>query len=69
MKIIIDKPTRMELTSDIASWYVERSFNTSPWIEDEKGNLSYNDEAQEYFNSAYDEVEELLSIYFIEEGE
>ena len=52
MKIIIYKPTRKKLTSDIASWYVERSFNTSPWIEDEKGNLSYNDEAKEYFNSA-----------------
>jgi len=64
-KQIIDTPKWVELTSDIAEWYTEKSFHTNPWVEDENGNLSYNEAAQDNFNSAYDDVEEILSFHFI----
>ena len=64
-KQIIDTPTWMELTSDMAAWYTEKSFPYYLWVGDENGNLSYNEEAQAIFNDTYDEVEEILSLHFI----
>ena len=64
-KQIIDATQWLELTADVAEWYTEKSCNTSPWFEGEDGSLSYNEEAQAIFNSAYDDVGEILSLHFI----
>jgi hypothetical protein len=47
----------MEFISDIAHMMVEQSFN----IEDIWNDGEYHDEAQEYFNDKYDEIETMLN--------
>ena len=56
-KIYIDNAKYMEFVSDIAHMMVEQSFN----IEDIWNDGVYHDEAQEYFNNKYDEVETMLN--------
>jgi len=56
-KIYIDNSRYMEFVSDIAHMMVEESFN----IEDIWNDGVYHDEAQEYFNDKYDEVETMLN--------
>ncbi len=56
-KIYIDNAKYMEFVSDIAHMMVEQSFN----IEDIWNDGVYHDEAQEYFNDKYDEVETMLN--------
>lgn len=56
-KIYIDNAKYMEFISDIAHMMVEQSFN----IEDIWNDGVYHDEAQEYFNDMYDEVETMLN--------
>jgi len=56
-KIYIDNAKYMEFVSDIAHMMVEQSFN----IEDIWNDGVYHDEAQEYFNDKYDEVETMVN--------
>ena len=56
-KIYIDNSKYMEFVSDIAHMMVEQSFN----IEDIWNDGEYHDEAQEYFNDKYDEVEGMIN--------
>ena len=56
-KIHINNSDYMEFISDIAHMMVEQSFN----IEDIWNDGEYHDEAQEYFNDKYDEVEGMIN--------
>jgi len=56
-KIHVNNSDYMEFISDIAHMMVEQSFN----IEDIWNDGEYHDEAQEYFNDKYDEIETMLN--------
>jgi len=56
-KIHVNNSDYMEFISDIAHMMVEQSFN----IEDIWNDGEYHDEAQEYFNDKYDEVEGMIN--------
>ena len=56
-KIRVNNSDYMEFISDIAHMMVEQSFN----IEDIWNDGEYHDEAQEYFNDKYDEVEGMIN--------
>ena len=63
-KITIPTEDWVELSSDLAEWYVEESSLDNPWQEDDEGNLSYTDDAQDRFNDAFGRVQEILSFHF-----
>jgi len=56
-KIHVNNSDYMEFISDIAHMMVEQSFN----IEDIWNDGEYHDEAQEYFNDKYEEIETMLN--------
>ena len=65
-KITIPTEDWVELCSDLAEWYVEESaLLDSPWQEDDEGNLSYTDDAQDRFNAASSAIEEILESFFV----
>tara|TARA_B100000530_G_C15868333_1_gene452301 strand:- start:271 stop:501 length:231 start_codon:yes stop_codon:yes gene_type:complete len=63
-KITIPTQTWIQLYADLANWHVEESAIDSPWREDEDGNESYTEEAQDKFNHASGCVEEILERFF-----
>ena len=73
-KITIPTHVWVQLYAELAGWHVEDYFSgTTKWYyvrkEDEDGNESYTEEAQEKFNDAVDDVEKIMSNFFIKEGE
>ena len=77
-KITIPTEVWVELYAELAGWHVEDYFSgiyegrAKPFYlrkEDEHGNESYTEEAQEKFNDAVDDVEKIMSNFFIKEGE
>lgn len=63
MKIEIDTPTWSELSVKLAERDIDLQF-TEPW-RPETGNESYTEEAQDAFNQAIDEVDEILNQFFV----
>ena len=67
-KITIPGEVWVELYLDLAEWFVEDSALDNPLQEDDEGNLSYTEEAQNKFNAASDSVEEILGNFFVREA-
>ena len=63
-KITIPTHTWIQLYAELANWHVEESAIDNPCQEDEHGNLSYTEEAQDKFNHASGCVEEILESFF-----
>ncbi len=53
----------IELSATLAGYIVEQSYLDYPYVDDGKGNVSYNNEAQDEFNMHYDTVFEILGTY------
>ena len=53
----------IEVSASIAGYIVEQSYLDYPYVDDGKGNVSYNDEAQDEFNMHYDVVQDILGAY------
>ena len=66
-KIAIQPEVWVELYSELAGWHVEESAIDNPRQEDEDGNESYTEEAQDKFCDAADCVEEILGRFFEKE--
>ena len=58
---MISKWLGLELAADIAGYIVEQSHNEYPYVTQPNGDVTYTDEAQEEFNTHYDNVCNLLS--------
>jgi hypothetical protein len=56
----IDDSVYVELKADIATELLEAQAMDACWVEDEHGNLSYNEETQARFEDCYDSAEYLL---------
>ena len=58
--LYIQENLYVELKVDIAEALLEAQAVDACWIEDEHGNLSYNEETQARFEDCYDSAEYLL---------
>lgn len=58
--LYIEDKLYVELRADIAEALLEAQAIDACWVEDEHGNLSYNQETQERFIDCYDSAEYLL---------
>ena len=58
-KIYIDDSRFVEFITDVTAKVVEAKFGSSAIQEPTDGISSYTDEAQEFFDKTYDEIEEL----------
>ena len=63
-KITIPTEVLVQLYSELAGWHVEESALDNPWKEDDNGDQSYTEEAQDKFNDASGSVEEILGRFF-----
>jgi len=62
MKVYIDNSRFIEFVSEITDKIVEAQFGVGfDKNEDEEGNTTYTEEAQDVFNEKYDEVESMLN--------
>ena len=72
-KITIPTEVWVELYAEFANWHVEESAKFVVcgivWTKNENGDEVYTEEAQEKFNDAVDDVEKIMSHFFIKEGE
>ena len=66
-KITIPTEVWIQLYAELANWHVEESALDNPYQEDEHGNESYTEEAQDKFNHASGCVEEILGRFFEKE--
>ena len=66
-KISIPTEIWVELYVELTAWHVEESAIDNPRQEDEDGNESYTEEAQDKFNHASGCVEKILGRFFEKE--
>ena len=59
-KIYIDNSKFMEFVGTIATDYTTLNYGADTWVETEDS-LEFSEEAQEYYNDVYDEVETMLN--------
>ncbi len=59
-KIYIDNSKFMEFVDAIATKFTELNYGADTWVETEDS-LEFSEEAQEYYNDVYDEVETMLN--------
>lgn len=60
-QILVDNSKFLEGASDLARKIVAAQFGGSETEEDENGDTVYTEEAQDFFNEVYDEVEFILN--------
>tara|TARA_R110002074_G_scaffold214233_1_gene384079 strand:- start:256 stop:465 length:210 start_codon:yes stop_codon:yes gene_type:complete len=60
-KTILKNSIYLELITEIAAANVETKFG-SYCIEDDNGNLVYDEDQQDYFNSEFDFIESLFNL-------
>jgi len=69
-KIYLDNSKFMEFVDTISTDYTTLNYGADTWVETEDS-LEFSEEAQEYYNEIYDEVESMLNnildIYSINE--
>ncbi len=62
MKVFVDNSRFLEAISEIADQITVAQFGVGfDKNEDEEGNTKYTEEAQDFFNEKYDEIEYLLN--------
>ena len=69
-KIYLDNSKFMEFVDTIATDYATLNYGADTWVETEDS-LEFSEEAQEYYNEIYEEIESMLNnildIYSINE--
>ena len=54
----------VELSANLAAYILEQTYLDNPYMEQENGDMSYTEEAQDVFNDHYGNIQEILGAFF-----
>ena len=62
-KTYIENSRFMEFVDEMATQLTELNFHDETFVSDETDELTFTEDAQEFYNERYDEVENMLNVF------